>query len=320
MSIVSSHYVPPPLLTNGHLQTVFPTLFRPTPEVSYIRERIETPDGDFLNLDWATPHQGIQRAAVGVRQAVILSHGLEGSSDGKYIRGMARAALDAGWDALAWNYRGCGGEMNRLPRFYHSGATEDLLTVIQHAATRYDRLALIGFSLGGNLTLKYLGETGDAVHPKISSAVAFSVPCDLAASADQLSKPANLIYTQRFLRSLMPKIRAKKLERLCNDPLLTLRAFDDRYTAPLHGFKDADEYYRKCSCKQFLAPITVPTLIVSAKNDPFLTPSCFPVEEAVANPNLTLEMPDSGGHIGFVRFEEVYWSEARAMAFLNGER
>ncbi len=311
-------YTPPLLLRNGHLQTIYPSLFRRVGELEYIRERVETPDSDFLDLDWSR---------VGTRRLAILSHGLEGNSDRTYIRGMARAVNRAGWDALAWNYRGCGGEMNRTARLYHSGATEDLVIVIDHAVRSggYDEIVLLGFSLGGNLTLKYIGERGDEIEPRISAAVVFSVPCDLKASADRLAVRSNRIYMRSFLTSLTDKIR-RKMEQMPGsladhglDVMRTFHEFDNLYTAPMHGFADADDYWRKSSCRQFIPNIRVPATLISAKDDPFLPDACYPFDEARANPLFTLEVPEHGGHVGFVSFggDGSYWSERRAVEILS---
>jgi len=320
MPIISpSTYRPPLLLRGGHIQTILPTLLRHDIPLRYMRERIGTSDEDFLDLDWSR---------VGARRLGIISHGLEGSSDRWYMRGMARALNDAGWDALPWNFRGCGGEANRTLRFYHSGATDDLGTVIDHAlgSGLYDQVALIGFSLGGNITLKYLGEKGRDLDPRIIAGVAFSVPCDLRSSAGALARPANGIYMRRFLRTLGQKVRAKKIAMpgLIDDAgvgrLRTFREFDDRYTAPLHGFRDAEDYWARCSSRPYMPSIAVPALLVNALNDPFLAPDCFPVEEARASRFLYLETPDSGGHVGFMgeRGAGRYWMERRAIEFLDG--
>jgi len=284
--------------------------------VAYRRERIDTPDGDFLHLDWLR---------TGSDKLAILSHGLEGDTDRVYMRGMATALRRAGWDVLAWNYRGCGGSPNRLLRAYHSGATDDLDLVVRHALPGYASAALVGFSLGGNLTLKYLGERGDTLDPRIRRAVAFSTPCDLAAGARELEKPSNRLYTWYFLRTLKAKA-SEKAHRFpgCVD-LTRIRAartvydFDDAFTAPIHGFGDAADYYRQCSCRHFIEGITVPTLLVNAANDPFLPEACYPREEARQHPVFHLEIPDHGGHVGFVRFgsDGTYWSEARTVAFLG---
>jgi len=286
--------------------------------VPYRRERISTPDGDFLDLNWAK--KGSQRVAV-------LAHGLEGDSKRHYMLGMVNALSKRGWDAVAWNARGCSGEPNQVLRFTHSGATEDLQTVISHvtSAGDYSTIVLIGFSLGGNLTLKYLGERGRDLEPRIKAAAAFSVPCDLQSSSIQLAKPWNWIYMQRFLATLHDKIRAmmKKMPGKIDDrgyeQLRNFKDFDDRYTAPIHGFKDAEDYWRKCSCKPFLRDIQVPTLLVNARNDPFLADACYPIEEAKENPFLHVEIPSTGGHVGFSGFNSggEYWSETRAVPFLD---
>lgn len=310
-------YHPPLLLGNGHIQTIFPVLFRTIPDLAYTRERITTPDDDFLDLDWS---------CIASRRLAVISHGLEGSSDRAYVRGMARAVNCGGWDALAWNYRGCSGEPNRRLRFYHNGATDDLSLVIDHAAAtgRYDEIALIGFSLGGNLTLVHLGR--DRVHPLVRRAAVFSVPCHLEASAALLAKPANRIYMKRFLGLLHQKIKAKKalMPGLIDDDgyekIRDFREFDDRYTAPIHGFKDARDYWRQCASLQYIPAIRIPTLIVNAANDPFLPEECFPVAQARGNDRVFLKIPRSGGHVGFMAFnrEKKYWSEIQAVSFLNG--
>src|SRR6266516_1916044 len=191
MPLVDSTYRCSRLLSNGHLQTLMPSLLRRVSLSAYRRERIETPDGDFLDLDWAK--NGSQRLAV-------LAHGLEGDSKRHYMLGMVNALTKRGWDAVAWNARGCRGEPKRVLRFTHSGATEDLDTVISHIMSNYDysEMALIGFSLGGNLTLKYVGERGSLLNSRIRAAVVFSVPCDLESGSAQLAKPMNQLYMRRF--------------------------------------------------------------------------------------------------------------------------
>lgn len=316
--IVPSSYAPPWLLANGHVQTLLPALFRTVRGVAYRRERIATPDGDFLDWDWAE---------TGAPRLAVIAHGLEGDSKRAYALGMVKALARNGWDAVVWNARGCSGEPNRVLRFTHSGATEDLQTVLSHLLdTRdYEEVALVGFNLGGNLTLKYLGERGRELDSRIRKAVAFSVPCDLASSSRQLAGVANQIYMRRFLSSLRQKIRAKmevlpgKLDDRGYERLRTFKDFDDRYTAPIHGFADAEDYWRQCSCRPALKNIPIPTLLINARNDPFLAEPCFPIAEAEANPNLHLEMPTSGGHVGFISFNHrgEYWSESRAVSFLN---
>ena len=320
MPVIASTYQAPWGLTNGHLQSILPAVWRRVPAVAWTRERIETPDGDFLDLD-VVNHEA--------RRVAILSHGLEGNANQPYIRGMARALIRRGWDVVAWNCRGCSGEMNRQLRFYHSGSSDDLGTVLQHVLgqDRWDAVALVGFSLGGNQTLKLLGELGGEVDQRVVGAVTFSVPCDLAASSVRLGEWQNRIYMGRFMKTLRQKVMAKErmfpgrlgLEGLAQ--MRTFRQFDDRYTAPLHGFRDAQDYWEQCGSVRFLSAIRVPTLLVNAEDDPFLAGRCFPVVEAEANSKFWLETPKHGGHVGFVTrgggSGGEYWSEARAGTFLD---
>ena len=314
MPVIPSTFKPPALLRNGHVQTILGALLRRGGKIKFERERLELPDGDFLDLRWL--RRGRERLA-------ILSHGLEGSADQAYIRGMSAALADSGWDVLAWNFRGCGDEPNRLVRFYHSGATEDLRAVVDHAARSYSQIALVGFSLGGNLTLKYMGEAPP--HDSILAAVAISAPVDLAASARMLDQRwSNRLYLRRFIDSLVSKVEAKALrfpgeiDAKGSRALRTFQQFDDRYTSRLHGFRDAADYWRQSSARQFLRQITQPTLLLNARNDPFLAPGCFPFPEAEENPCLFLEAPESGGHLGFLEFAGGLrpWFERRVVEFL----
>ncbi len=316
--IPESSYCAPLLFRNGHAQTVFASLFRKVRRVHYQRRRIDTPDRDFLDLDVSS---------VAASKAAVVLHGLEGDSERSYVRGMVRAVNRAGWDAVAVNFRGCGGEINRQLRFYHSGSTDDLDTVVSHlyADGSYSELALIGFSLGGNVVLRYLGERGTDVPEIISRAVTFSVPCDLVAGAKVFEIPTNALYLKRFLRMLRRKIRAKArlFPGLITDEgfetIKNFKDFDDRYTAPMHGFRDAVDYWRKTSSKPLLTSIAVPTLLVNAADDPFLHPDCYPRDEARENPSFFLEIPRNGGHVGFVAFDPSgeYWSESRVVRMLN---
>jgi uncharacterized protein len=316
--VPESSYVPPLFFSNPHVQTVFPSVFRKVTGVDYVRERVTTPDDDFVDVDLSS---------VGSKRLAIILHGLEGNSERSYVLGMVKALNQAGWDAAALNFRGCSGESNRQLRFYHSGDTGDLQTVVSHFARAgaYTDTALVGFSLGGNVVLKYLGEIGDRVDSGIHKAVAFSVPCDLTSSSVKLGNLSNRLYMKRFLKMLREKIRLKMLampERLNDEgyeSIKTFREFDDRYTAPMFGFSDAHDYWQKASSKPFLPAIRVPTLMISAADDPFLTPQCYPVEAAQANPYLFLEVPRHGGHVGFLSFTPhgEYWSETRVAAFLE---
>jgi len=319
MPSLKSDYSPPPFFNNGHLQTIFASVGRRIRDIRYQRERIATPDKDFLDLDWSRVD------GKPAKRLVILSHGLEGRSAQPYMLGMARAMNRQGWDALAWNLRGCSGEPNKLLRTYHSGASEDLSVVVDHVLKkyRYRSVALIGFSLGGNITLKYLGENGAHLDPRVQRAVAFSVPCHLKSSALHLDRLSNKLYLGLFLVSLASKIRMKRKVLPGQVPTgkltTSFREFDDLYTAPINGFKDAEEYWKKSSSEGYLAGIRIPTLLVNAADDPLLPERCYPRAQARKNPNLFLEIPKSGGHVGFVAFNRLgeYWSETRAVSFLQ---
>ncbi|EGB16539.1 alpha/beta hydrolase fold protein [Pseudodesulfovibrio mercurii] len=312
-------YRPPFPFASGHLATLYPPLFRLTPLTAPEPERVELADSDFLDLDWHRSRTGE------TNRLVIVSHGLEGNARRKYTLGMAVMANALGWDAACWTQRGCGDEPNRLPRCYHSGETNDLHEIVLHclATGRYDKIVLIGFSMGGNQILKYLGEDPDRVPAQVAGAVAFSTPCDLDAAERVIS--AHRVYFEYFMRGLREKMREKgeRFPEVVDASQLkgirTLREFDNRFTAPIGGFADAADYYAKASSLQFLRAIRVPTLLVNAQNDPFLTPSCFPVTEAMSNASLFLEMPLYGGHVGFVAKDRdnVYWSERRAETFLR---
>ena len=316
--VKQSTYKPPPFFKNSHIQTIYPSLFRKVNGIDYLRERIDTPDGDFIDLDWSR---------VSSEKAVIVSHGLEGDSQRHYMRGIIKAFNKRGWDGIAFNYRGCSGEPNKLLRSYHSGATEDLHTVICHVLeqNRYTKLALVGFSLGGNLTIKYIGERGSALSPFIQVAAAISVPCDLASSASRLSEKSNTIYTKRFIRLLKKKVKSKmqimpgKINYDNFKTIKSLKDFDDLYTAPIHGFVNAEDYWSKCSCKQFISNITIPTLLINASDDPFLSKECYPLKESQKSEYFFLEMPKGGGHVGFVTFnsEGEYWHETRVTSFVK---
>lgn len=310
----SLDYKPPPWLRNGHIQSIWPTLFRTVTIADPVREVLPTDDDDELHLDWY--RQGSDRLAV-------LSHGLEGHSRRPYMQGLARALLQEGWDVVAWNFRSCGGVMNHQPRFYHSGATGDLDRVVKHGLGKgYNTVFLSGFSMGGNLTLLYLAQQAEQVDSRICGAITYSVPCDLAGSADTLALPSRRIYMQRFLRDLHVKMEEKSklfpdlIDTEGFDRIRRFHEFDDRYTAPLHGFEDAQDYWANCSALWKLRDIRVPSLIVNAADDPFLSRQCFPESRQLLGRHVRLESPRWGGHVGFVEHSRdgYYWSERRAVA------
>jgi uncharacterized protein len=306
-------YKPPLWLRNGHVQSIWPSLFRTVDVTLPEQEVLPTDDSDELHLDWY--RQGSSRLAV-------LSHGLEGHSRRPYIQGLARALLREGWDVLAWNFRSCGGVMNHQPRFYHSGATGDLDQVVRHGlAQGYQTVGLAGFSMGGNLTLLYLAEQSEKIDSRVCGGIAFSVPCDLAGSADTLARPSRKIYMQRFLRDLQVKMEEKSrrfpdlIDTTGFDRIQTFHEFDDRFTAPLHGFRDAQDYWSSCSALWRLKDIRVPALMVNASDDPFLSTRCFPTDPDVLGRHTRAEFPKWGGHVGFVEQAKdgYYWSERRAI-------
>jgi predicted alpha/beta-fold hydrolase len=307
-------FKPPWYLINNHFETIFPALFRKVDKRAYQAERFHTPDKDFIDIDYYDYDN---------RRTAILCHGLEGNSQKPYIKGMVNILIDNGFNCVAWNFRGCSGKSNNHAYSYHSGATEDLKLIIKNTREKFPstEIFLVGFSLGGNLILKYLGE-----NPKnsfIKKAVAISAPLDLHGSCKEISKTSNWFYTARFLLSLKKKIKAKaklfpeeiKLDNL--NRIRNLEDFDDRYTAPLHGFSNAIEYYTKCSSIYFLKNITVPTLIINARNDPFLSERCYPQD--INEKYITYDYPKHGGHLGFTMENEsnTYYHEIISIDFLS---
>ncbi len=303
------------LLRSGHINTIYPTLFRKQDRPDYNRSELTTPDNDVLHLDCLKS---------GNKRVAILCHGLEGSSQSKYIIGTSGILHENGWDTIAINYRGCSGEINNQLRIYHSGATDDIDTVINECYTDYDEIALVGFSLGGNLVLKYCGERGSELRSSIITVVAVSVPTDLKAGSINIGKKSNFIYEQKFLKSLTKKLLAKHkqfpdaIDLSLLKKVKKLYDFDEYYTGPLHGFTGADDYYAQSSSEQFLPYINIPGLIINALDDPFLPQECYPYDIVRANDCLEFIMPKHGGHVGFVdRKHKYYWSERAITSFLN---
>ncbi len=318
MPVLPSDYTPPVWLRNGHLSTIYSALLRRVPDPGQQRERLELEDGDFLDLDWSYSEQRGMRV-------LVLVHGLEGNAQRPYMLGSAAIFQKAGFDVCAVNLRGCSGVPNRLYRSYHSGATEDLDAVLQHVMHQrgYEEVFLKGFSLGGNLILKFLGEDWKTAR-HIRAGVAVSVPCDLHESLLELNKRKNHLYAQRFLRHLRGKLRQKQqlFPTRVSDAMIrevrTLKDFDDRYTSQAHGFRDALDYYARCSSLDFLHNIRVPTLLLNAANDSFLGPKCYPEEQARDQEHLFFEAPVFGGHVGFHLAGGVYYNELRALEFILG--
>lgn len=317
--IQHADYQAPFWLPEGHLQTIYPSVFRKVDGVNYVRERISTHDGDFLDLDFSKVHSLNHSVTPPL---VVLSHGLEGDSSRQYITGMVKLFNANGFDCLAWNFRSCSGEINQTKRFYHSGATDDLDFVIKHAISKgYSKIYLVGFSLGGNLTLKFLGEKGQNLYPQVQKAVTFSVPLHLSSS----SKTIGWLYTKRFNKSLIKKIQEKsqrypefQLNTSNISKIKTLKDFDDCYTSQLHGFKNAEDYYERNSSLYFLDKIAIQTLIINAQNDPFLSKDCFPFEKVKHLEKVHFQAPEMGGHCGFYQadYQGVLWSEKRALEWV----
>jgi predicted alpha/beta-fold hydrolase len=315
---------PPLWALSAHTQTLSGKFLRPRPALPLRRERWDTPDGDQLLLDFAD--QGLERAPL-----VLVLHGLEGNALRPYAL-LSYAALRAhGIAAVGLNFRGCGGELNRLPRFYHSGETGDARWVLERMRHHWPGrpLGALGFSLGGNVLLKLLGELGAAGPGLVRGAAVVSVPFDLSAGADALERgPVVRAYARHFVRSLLEKVEAKGAAVAPLVSLIparrsrTLRAFDDFVTAPLHGFRDAAHYYAESSSARFLASVRVPTLVLHSRDDPFLPREALPERALAANPALRPVILERGGHVGFVEgppWAPRFWAEEEAARFLAHE-
>ena len=320
MPFIKSTYVAPKLFQNGHIQTIYPVVFRKVEAVETQRVRIDTPDDDFIDIDVSLNNND---------HLVILSHGLEGSSVNPYVTGMKKKLSMQGFDVIAWNYRSCSGVMNRQRWFYNASNTEDLELVISWGIRMgYKKISLIGFSFGGSLTGYYLGNKGHHLPNEIVSAMLISSPLDIEEAITNLSNwHFGKVYTESFLNTMRKKVIEKHdimglpgIDVEAIKRVKTLKEFDNLYAAQVNGFEKAEDYYRHASCGQFLSNITIPTLILNAANDPFLGSMSYPEKLARNNPNIFLEVPKSGGHVGFVCFKhDHYWSERRARQFLQGD-
>ncbi|KAB7727099.1 alpha/beta fold hydrolase [Rudanella paleaurantiibacter] len=318
MPVVQSAYAGPPrYLYNAHLQTIIPSLTRKVPGVVYERERLTLSDGDFVDLDWVDG---------GNRLLVVLTHGLEGDSQRHYIRGTARLFTQAGYDALAWNCRSCSGEMNRAFRLYNHGEIGDFGEVIAHAlrTKHYEEVVLIGYSMGGNITFKYLGVHGHEAPDVIRRAVAVSAPTDLLASAKLLDLPANRFYRNRFMRKLTAKISQKaalypgQLDMSRLKDVKIWEDFDNFFSAPVNGYRDAHDFYQQASAVNYMPGIQIPVLLLNAQNDPILSPECSPAWLAQKRSTIYLEVSALGGHVGFLQPRDPFtYAERRALAFAS---
>lgn len=296
------HYVAPTWLPGGNLQTIWPALysrrvFGPRPQ--YRRERWTTPDADFIDVDWLEPH-------VGERPLLVLFHGLEGSSSSHYAEAFADFAREQHMDFAVPHFRGCSGELNLGPRAYHSGDHEEIAWVLQRFRQSHrGPIVAVGVSLGGNALLRWAQEMGAQAAQVVAAVAAVSAPIDLAAGGMAIGQGFNrLVYTRMFLNTMKPKALQKwaqhpgLFDRKALEAAQDLYAFDNVFTAPLHGFKNTDDYWARGSAKPRLRDIRVPTLVVNARNDPFVPASCLPTPNAVG-PYVTLWQPAHGGHVGF---------------------
>lgn len=303
----------------SHYQTIAPNVLRSV-DVDYRRERIDTPDGDFLDIDWLDHPES--------RKLVILSHGLEGDSRRVYVASAAQYFYQHEWNALAWNCRSCSGIMNRTPRLYSHGQVEDLELVVNHALAteKYDRVVMLGYSMGGNLTLKYLGTMGRNRPEEVTHGVAFSAPTFIEHSADSLDRPDNFIYRMKFKRAITAKLRHKeeqfpgRFDFSLLKEVRRWRDYDELFSRRLEGFPTLEAYYYYLSSANFVGETTAPVLIVNATNDPIVPHACSPHKLAASHELITLEQPDWGGHVGFaLRRKQHNWMDERALAFVEGK-
>lgn len=320
MSSNSESYRAPRWLRGGHAQTIYPALFLRGRRPSYRRERWDTPDADFIDLDF------LDAGPAGAPR-VAMFHGLEGSSSSHYAVALMHALERARWNGVVVHFRGCSGEINRLPRAYHSGDAPEIGWILARLAEAGEPLYAVGVSLGGNALLKWLGESGVRASACLRAAAAVSAPLDLMAAGAALGQGLNLIYTRMFLATL----RRKSLDKLERFPGLfdrervlrarNLRQFDDVVTAPLHGYRDTDDYWTRASSKPLLASVGLPTLVLNAKNDPFLPARHLP-QPAEVSAMVLLEQPEEGGHAGFPSGTfpgTLDWLPQRVLAFFGAQ-
>jgi predicted alpha/beta-fold hydrolase len=318
-----SEYRAPWWLPGGHLQTIYARSLATNYRVQYRRERWETPDDDFIDLDWVD-------IASDSSKLIVLFHGLEGFSQSHYAFSLMAIAAQQGWRGVVPHFRSCSGEDNRLLRSYHSGDSREIDWILRRIKSENPGrdIYVVGVSLGGNMLLKWLGEEEAAAGGVVQRAAAVSAPMDLAAAAGRLDVGVRrILYTSHFLRSMKPKALAKiAAHSLTIDTRsilasLTFRQFDDLFTAPIHGFKNADDYWTRCSSKPWLKQIRVPTLLINARNDPFLPSDALPNSTEVSN-SVVLDFPATGGHVGFVSGKfpgNIEWLPRRILRFFTSD-
>jgi len=307
-------YSPSLFYRNGHINSMYTFFFRNPEPPPYKRLIINTPDDDFFEVN--TLFSGQERC-------LFLCHGLEGSTGSQYMLGLSKWASEAGWDVIGMNYRGCSGKPNKQLISYHSGFTRDLNHLVHHFKDKYESISIVGFSLGGNILLKYLGEDPNLLPNNLHKAVAISTPIDPSSASQQLKKFQNKPYARNFLKSLFGKIREKhkiypdEIDLSYIPKIKEIWDYDEYYTSQIYGFKGAEDYYAKCNSKQFLRNIKIDTMIINALDDPFLPKSCFPFEEAKDNKHLHLLASKYGGHVGFYsKKTKPFWHEKKILSFL----
>ncbi len=310
----ASEYKPLRLFRNGHINTMYPFLFRKKITLPYHRERFITSDDDFVDLDYLRSNSN---------RLAILCHGLEGSSESQYMQYMSSLLAENGWNVMVFNFRSCSGEINRQLQMYHSGWTTDLHELVAKCEDEYEEISLVGVSLGGNMILKYTTDEIYNLSSKIKSVVAISAPVDLSASSQKIITRQNILYDKRFRITLVDKMRHKHLlfpeipvENITK--VKTLWDFDEYFTGPIHGFDGAEDYYAQSNSKQFLHQTTIPTLMITAQDDPFLTEESLIFDIARTTKNLYFMAPKFGGHVGFTTFgSNYYWNEKKILQFID---
>lgn len=329
--IFASPFRPAWWLRNPHAQTLFSNFFRKPPQILRTRETLVLADGDFLDLDWHLPPAWREDQPL-----VLVVHGLSGSSESHYVLGLQSALSRQGWASVALNCRGASGRQNNLPQAYHAGSSTDLRQALEHMAARYPQAAraIVGYSLGGSMTLKLLGES--AQESLVVAAVAVSVPLLLPLCADRMDQGFSRVYRQHFMGELVAhwEEKMRHLETAGNDaaasrvreqlkrgPFRSFWQFDNDLVAPLHGFSDVHDYYNRSSARQFLHCIATPTLVIQSHDDPFMTPGVLP-DASELSPQVHFELCRQGGHVGFIEGgtprDPRYYLERRIPAFLDG--
>ncbi len=311
-------YAPSGMYRSAHFNTIMTAMLRKVDTPNMERQRITLKDGDFIDLD--TSLQGRKTVAV-------IVHGLEGDGYRPYMLGMAQALQQVGLDTINVNLRGCSGEVNRLLTTYHSGSTDDLSEILDYVFNQYEyqQLVLVGFSLGGNIVLKYTGDQAGELDSRIKASIGVSVPCDLTSCANSIKETRNFIYMRRFIHNLRAKVKAKKHllpPDMDYNQLLSAKnfhEFDHWFTAKVHGFKSAEHYWETCSSKPGLDQVVIPTLLLNARDDSFLGDECYPEDIARSHALFYMMAPKYGGHVGFSgdNRDGMLWSEYQVTNFVK---